>query len=45
MTKNREKRKLLFPREVMKEFIKLNNIIMAEDVQKAVKELFADTLQ
>lgn len=35
----------LFPREVMREFIKQNNIVTAEDAQKAVKELFANTLQ
>ena len=45
MIKKREKRQPLFPREVMREFIKQNNIVTAEDAQKAVKELFANTLQ
>ena len=45
MTKKREKRQPLFPRKVMWEFIKQNNIMTAEDAKKAVKELFATTLQ
>lgn len=45
MAKKTEKRKPLFSREIMKEFIKENNIVTVEDAQKAVKELFADTLQ
>jgi len=45
MTKKTEKRKPLFSREIMREFIKQNNIVTTEDAQKAVKELFADTLQ
>ncbi|PKM90800.1 MAG: hypothetical protein CVU87_01125 [Firmicutes bacterium HGW-Firmicutes-12] len=45
MTKKDEKRKSLFTREVMREFIKQNNIVSAEDAQHAVQNLFADTLQ
>lgn len=45
MAKKTEKRKPLFSREVMREFIKDNNIVTAEDAQNAVKALFADTLQ
>lgn len=45
MTKKTEKRKPLFSREIMREFIKDNNIVTAEDAQNAVKALFADTLQ
>lgn len=45
MAKNTEKRKPLLSRELMKEFIRENNIVTVEDAQKAVKELFADTIQ
>lgn len=41
----REKKQPMFPREVMREFIKQNNIVTADDAQNAVKELFASTLQ
>ena len=45
MVEKREKRQPMFSREVMKEFIRENNIVTAEDAQNAVKNLFADTLQ
>lgn len=41
----KEKRQPMFPREIMREFIKQNNIVTADDAQNAVKELFASTLQ
>lgn len=39
-----EKKKLV-PRELLKQFIKENNLKTAEDAQDLVKELFADTIQ
>lgn len=45
MAEKREKRKPMFSREVMKEFIRENKIVTAEDAQNAVKNLFAETLQ
>jgi putative transposase len=37
--------KKLVPRELLKQFIKENNLKTAEDAQNLVKELFADTIQ
>ncbi len=39
-----EKTKLV-PRELLKQFIKENNLKTAEDAQNLVKDLFADTIQ
>ncbi len=39
-----EKKKLI-PREILKQFIKENNLKTAEDAKDLVKELFADTIQ
>jgi transposase-like protein len=39
-----EKKKLV-PRELLKQFIKENNLKTAEDAHNLVKELFADTIQ
>jgi len=39
-----EKKKLI-PRELLKQFIKENNLKKAEDAKGLVKDLFADTIQ
>ncbi len=39
-----EKKKLI-PRELLKQFIKENNLKTAEDAKDLVKDLFADTIQ
>lgn len=39
-----EKKKLI-PREILKQFIKENNLKTAEDAKDLVKDLFADTIQ
>ncbi|HEX2954876.1 MAG TPA: IS256 family transposase, partial [Bacillota bacterium] len=41
----REKREPVVPREVLRAFIKENNLVTVDDVQSAIKDLFADTLQ
>jgi putative transposase len=40
-----EEKKKPIPRELLKQFIKENNLKTAEDAQNLVKELFADTIQ
>jgi transposase-like protein len=44
MTK-KPKKEPVIPREVLRAFIKENNLQSAEDVQNALKDIFADTLQ
>jgi transposase-like protein len=44
MTK-KEKKQPIVPREVLRAFIKENNIVTAADAQNALKELFASTIQ
>jgi len=44
MTK-KEKKQPIVPREVLRAFIKENNIVTAADAQNALKELFACTIQ
>jgi len=40
-----QKREPVVPKEVLREFIKENNLQTAEDVQNALKDVFSDTLQ
>ena len=43
--KHEAEKKKLVPRELLKQFIKENNLKTAEDAKDLVKELFADTIQ
>jgi len=40
-----KKREPVVPKEVLREFIKENNLQTAEDVQNALKDVFSDTGQ
>src|SRR5690554_2411231 len=41
----KEKKEPIVPREVLRAFIKENNLVTAKDAQNALKELFASTIQ